>query len=148
MSRHFWCLQLPWERVWRACSCLVEHEPPPLQHCREGDGVGFYKTLLVFPRALCSGVTQTLCWCSLNGWQSASYISSSYSSCSSEYVQQMHLSLWTDITHPIPDLTGYITEGQVYVDRQLHNRQVCVSQGFEPVVSHVPHFKTWKTILT
>ncbi len=29
-----------------------------------------------------------------------------------------------DITHPIPDLTGYITEGQVYVDRQLHNRQV------------------------
>uniref|UniRef100_A0A673BC10 Vacuolar proton pump subunit B n=1 Tax=Sphaeramia orbicularis TaxID=375764 RepID=A0A673BC10_9TELE len=24
-----------------------------------------------------------------------------------------------DITHPIPDLTGYITEGQVYVDRQL-----------------------------
>ena len=29
-----------------------------------------------------------------------------------------------DITHPIPDLTGYITEGQVYVDRQLHNRQL------------------------
>ena len=29
-----------------------------------------------------------------------------------------------DITHPIPDLTGYITEGQVYIDRQLHNRQV------------------------
>jgi len=28
-----------------------------------------------------------------------------------------------DITHPIPDLTGYITEGQIYVDRQLHNRQ-------------------------
>lgn len=32
-----------------------------------------------------------------------------------------------DITHPIPDLTGYITEGQIYVDRQLHNRQVCAS---------------------
>lgn len=30
----------------------------------------------------------------------------------------------TDITHPIPDLTGYITEGQVYVDRHLHNRQI------------------------
>lgn len=30
----------------------------------------------------------------------------------------------SDITHPIPDLTGYITEGQIYVDRQLHNRQV------------------------
>lgn len=27
-----------------------------------------------------------------------------------------------DITHPIPDLTGYITEGQIYIDRQLHNR--------------------------
>ena len=30
-----------------------------------------------------------------------------------------------DITHPIPDLTGYITEGQIYIERQLHNRQVC-----------------------
>jgi V-type H+-transporting ATPase subunit B len=29
-----------------------------------------------------------------------------------------------DITHPIPDLTGYITEGQIYLDRQLHNRQI------------------------
>lgn len=29
-----------------------------------------------------------------------------------------------DITHPIPDLTGYITEGQIYIDRQLHNRHV------------------------
>merc|ERR1712188_197188 len=29
-----------------------------------------------------------------------------------------------DITHPIPDLTGYITEGQVFVDRQLNNRQI------------------------
>eukprot|EP00474_Spongospora_subterranea_P009304 CRZ09762.1 hypothetical protein [Spongospora subterranea] len=29
-----------------------------------------------------------------------------------------------DITHPIPDLTGYITEGQVYIDSQLHNRQI------------------------
>merc|ERR1711935_750176 len=28
------------------------------------------------------------------------------------------------ITHPIPDLTGYITEGQVFVDRPLHNRQI------------------------
>lgn len=33
----------------------------------------------------------------------------------------------SDITHPIPDLTGYITEGQIYVDRQLHNRQVLKS---------------------
>ena len=29
-----------------------------------------------------------------------------------------------DITHPIPDLTGYITEGQVFVDRPLHNRLI------------------------
>ena len=35
-----------------------------------------------------------------------------------------------DITHPIPDLTGYITEGQVYVDRQLHNRQVTIKNSF------------------
>lgn len=35
-----------------------------------------------------------------------------------------YLCLNLDITHPIPDLTGYITEGQIYVDRQLHNRQI------------------------
>ncbi|KAG2254428.1 hypothetical protein Bca52824_084564 [Brassica carinata] len=29
-----------------------------------------------------------------------------------------------DITHPTSDLTGYITEGQIYIDRQLHNRQI------------------------
>ena len=29
-----------------------------------------------------------------------------------------------DITHPIPDLTGYITEGQIFVDRQLYNKGV------------------------
>eukprot|EP00271_Cylindrocystis_brebissonii_P015752 TRINITY_DN3874_c0_g1_i1.p1 TRINITY_DN3874_c0_g1~~TRINITY_DN3874_c0_g1_i1.p1 ORF type:complete len:489 (+),score=91.43 TRINITY_DN3874_c0_g1_i1:113-1579(+) len=29
-----------------------------------------------------------------------------------------------DITHPIPDLTGYITEGQIYIDRMLNNRQI------------------------
>lgn len=29
-----------------------------------------------------------------------------------------------DITHPIPDLTGYITEGQIFVDRSLYNRQI------------------------
>ena len=29
-----------------------------------------------------------------------------------------------DITHPIPDLTVYITEGQVFIDRNLHNRQI------------------------
>merc|ERR1719384_909025 len=29
-----------------------------------------------------------------------------------------------DITHPIPDLTGYITEGQIYLDRQLHTKGI------------------------
>jgi len=29
-----------------------------------------------------------------------------------------------DITHPIPDLTGYITEGQIYLDRQLHTKNI------------------------
>ncbi|WHH61220.1 V-type ATP synthase subunit B [Petroclostridium sp. X23] len=29
-----------------------------------------------------------------------------------------------DITHPIPDLTGYITEGQIVLDRTLHQRGV------------------------
>ena len=29
-----------------------------------------------------------------------------------------------DVTHPIPDLTGYITEGQVYVSRELERRGV------------------------
>lgn len=29
-----------------------------------------------------------------------------------------------DITHPIPDLTGYITEGQIVLDRRLHGQSV------------------------
>merc|ERR1712113_149032 len=29
-----------------------------------------------------------------------------------------------DITHPIPDLTGYITEGQIYLERHLHNKGI------------------------
>jgi V/A-type H+-transporting ATPase subunit B len=29
-----------------------------------------------------------------------------------------------DITHPIPDLTGYITEGQIVLSRELHQRGV------------------------
>jgi V/A-type H+-transporting ATPase subunit B len=37
-----------------------------------------------------------------------------------------------DKTHPIPDLTGYITEGQIIVDRYLHN------QGIYPPVNILP----------
>ena len=29
-----------------------------------------------------------------------------------------------DIAHPIPDLTGYITEGQIVLDRQLHGQSI------------------------
>lgn len=29
-----------------------------------------------------------------------------------------------DITHPIPDLTGYITEGQIVLERQLHGQSI------------------------
>ena len=29
-----------------------------------------------------------------------------------------------DITHPVPDLTGYITEGQIVIDRGLYNKGV------------------------
>lgn len=29
-----------------------------------------------------------------------------------------------DITHPIPDLTGYITEGQIVLDRSLHQKGI------------------------
>jgi V/A-type H+-transporting ATPase subunit B len=37
-----------------------------------------------------------------------------------------------DDTHPIPDLTGYITEGQIYIDRDLN------SQGTEPPIDVLP----------
>jgi V/A-type H+-transporting ATPase subunit B len=37
-----------------------------------------------------------------------------------------------DITHPIPDLTGYITEGQIIIDGDLN------SQGIEPPVDVLP----------
>ncbi|KAK2810545.1 Vacuolar ATP synthase subunit B [Emmonsiellopsis sp. PD_5] len=38
----------------------------------------------------------------------------------------------SDITHPIPDLTGYITEGQVFVDRGLYNK------GIYPPINVLP----------
>ena len=37
-----------------------------------------------------------------------------------------------DITHPIPDLTGYITEGQIELDRNLHG------QAIYPPISVLP----------
>lgn len=37
-----------------------------------------------------------------------------------------------DITHPVPDLTGYITEGQIVLSRELHR------QGVYPPISVLP----------
>jgi V/A-type H+-transporting ATPase subunit B len=43
-----------------------------------------------------------------------------------------------DITHPIPDLTGYITEGQIILSRQLYKR------GIEPPINVVPSLSRLK----
>lgn len=37
-----------------------------------------------------------------------------------------------DISHPIPDLTGYITEGQIVFEREMHNR------GIYPPIAGLP----------
>src|SRR5690606_42109538 len=37
-----------------------------------------------------------------------------------------------DITHPIPDLPGYITEGQIVLSRELHR------EGVDPPVDVLP----------
>eukprot|EP01071_Lankesteria_metandrocarpae_P001370 Lankesteria_metandrocarpae@DN14_c0_g1_i1.p1 len=42
-----------------------------------------------------------------------------------------------DITHPIPDLTGYITEGQIFVDRALHNKQIYPPVNVLPSLSRL-----------
>merc|ERR1711871_1432263 len=42
-----------------------------------------------------------------------------------------------DITHPIPDLTGYITEGQIAVDRKLHNKQIYPPINILPTLSRL-----------
>lgn len=43
-----------------------------------------------------------------------------------------------DITHPIPDLTGYITEGQIILSKELYNK------GIEPPVSILPSLSRLK----
>ncbi len=43
-----------------------------------------------------------------------------------------------DITHPIPDLTGYITEGQIVLSRDLHNR------GIYPPIDVLPSLSRLK----
>lgn len=43
-----------------------------------------------------------------------------------------------DITHPIPDLTGYITEGQIILSRELYKR------GLQPPINIVPSLSRLK----
>ncbi len=42
-----------------------------------------------------------------------------------------------DITHPIPDLTGYITEGQIVLDRELNQLGVYPPVGVLPSLSRL-----------
>ena len=43
-----------------------------------------------------------------------------------------------DKTHPIPDLTGYITEGQIILSRELYRR------GIEPPIDVLPSLSRLK----
>ena len=42
-----------------------------------------------------------------------------------------------DITHPIPDLTGYITEGQIVVSRELHRKGIYPPNDVLPSLSRL-----------
>ena len=42
-----------------------------------------------------------------------------------------------DITHPIPDLTGYITEGQIVLSREMHERSQYPSISILPSLSRL-----------
>ena len=42
-----------------------------------------------------------------------------------------------DITHPIPDLTGYITEGQIVVERELHRKGIYPPNDVLPSLSRL-----------
>jgi len=42
-----------------------------------------------------------------------------------------------DITHPIPDLTGYITEGQLVMDRELHRKGIYPPLNVLPSLSRL-----------
>ena len=43
-----------------------------------------------------------------------------------------------DKTHPIPDLTGYITEGQIILSRELHRK------GLQPPIDVLPSLSRLK----
>ena len=52
-----------------------------------------------------------------------------------------------DITHPIPDLTGYITEGQIVLDRQLHGQAIYPPINVLPSLSRLPDGKCGNSAL-
>ncbi|HHU63989.1 MAG TPA: V-type ATP synthase subunit B, partial [Clostridiales bacterium] len=42
-----------------------------------------------------------------------------------------------DITHPVPDLTGYITEGQIVLSRDLHQKNIYPPINILPSLSRL-----------
>ncbi|MDH3625221.1 MAG: V-type ATP synthase subunit B [Myxococcales bacterium] len=50
-----------------------------------------------------------------------------------------------DITHPIPDLTGYITEGQIVLNRELHQRGIYPPVDVLPSLSRLMNAGIGKT---
>ncbi len=42
-----------------------------------------------------------------------------------------------DITHPVPDLTGYITEGQIVLDRNIHQKNIYPPINILPSLSRL-----------
>src|SRR3989339_2263099 len=50
-----------------------------------------------------------------------------------------------DITHPIPDLTGYITEGQIVLSRELHRKGIYPPVDILPSLSRLMNLGIGKT---
>ncbi|MGA1821992.1 MAG: V-type ATP synthase subunit B [Thermoplasmatota archaeon] len=49
-----------------------------------------------------------------------------------------------DITHPIPDLTGYITEGQIVLSRDLHRKSIRPPVNVLPCLSRLMKQGIWE----
>ena len=50
-----------------------------------------------------------------------------------------------DITHPIPDLTGYITEGQIVLRRDLHRKGIYPPIDVLPSLSRLIERRHWRS---
>ena len=46
-----------------------------------------------------------------------------------------------DITHPIPDLSGYITEGQILISRELHRKGIYPPVDIRPSLSRLDELR-------